>query len=364
MPTKIIFGKGRVKELNTHIDPEIKKILVVTDKNVAQKSGALDQIVARLKNKDLYVFDEVEENPSLGLVKRSAELAAENQVQLVIGVGGGSPMDAAKGCAVLAVNSGDMKDYMKGKTLERDPLPVVCIPTSSGTGSEVTPYAVFTDPDDNSKGGYGHPSIFPRFSIIDPELTFSMPESVVINTGLDALTHSIEAYLSTEAFELNDVLALHSIEVILKELRAASEKNKEAMSRMAYASMIAGIAITHAGTILLHIMAYPLTVFHQMPHGKANAVLLPAFLEFMKEKSTVKQKVARLEEIFQPVGGVKEFVNSFNISTRLTDYGIQESEFDLFAKKTIVKSDIAITPARITEADILAIYRSAYSEQG
>lgn len=268
-------------------------------------------------------------------------------------------MDAAKGCAVLAVNSGDMRDYMKGKTMENDPLPVVCIPTSSGTGSEVTPYAVFTDPADQSKGGFGHPGIFPRFSIIDPDLTFSMPESVVINTGLDALTHSIEAYLSTEAFELNDALALHSIEVILKDLPAASRKDKEAMSRMAYASMVAGIAITHAGTILLHIMAYPLTVFHNMAHGKANAVLLPAFMEFMKEKSRVKEKVSRLEEIFKQVGGIKEFVNSFNISTRLADYGIKESEFDVFVKKTIIKSDIAITPAKITEADIFSIYQSA-----
>lgn len=361
IPTKVIFGNGKIAQLKEFLGPEIKRVLIVTDRNVARKSGALDKIAAQLENEDVFFFDEVEENPPLALVEKVGKLAKEKAAQLVVGLGGGSPMDAAKGCAVLATNPGNMIDYMNGKPLTHEPLPVVCVPTSSGTGSEVTPYAVFTDPENESKGGFSHPGIFPRFSIIDPDLTYSMPEGVAIDTGLDVLTHSLEAYLSTEAYELNDVLALHSIEVVLENLKAASGKNKEAMNRMAYASMLAGIAITNAGTILLHIMAYPLTVFNGVPHGKANAVLLPAFLRFMKEKSAVKEKVARLEKMFQRVGGIKHFINGLNVSTALGDYGVDKSQLELFAQKTIVKNDIKITPAEVTERDIVDIYLSTWS---
>jgi alcohol dehydrogenase class IV len=361
IPTKIVFGTGKINELETFLTPDTERLLIVTDKNIAHKSDALNKLLFLLKNKDVSVFDEVEENPSLGLVEKGGNLAMEINAQTIIGLGGGSPMDAAKGCAVLAKNPAPMSDYMKGKSLANDPLPVICIPTSSGTGSEVTPYAVFTDPANQSKGGFSHPSIFPRTSIIDPELTYSMPESVIVNTGLDALTHSLEAYLSTDAYELNDVLALHSIETVLDNLGAAAKKNKEAMARMAYTAMLAGIAITNAGTILLHIMAYPLTVFHNIPHGKANAALLPAFLGFMKEKSTVKEKIGKLEKMFAKVGGIKEYINGFNISTSLPDYGVDKSELELFAKKTIIKSDIKITPAEITEKDIVDIYLAAWN---
>jgi len=361
VPTKIIFGNGKIAQLKEYLGPEIKRVLVVTDKNVAHASGAMDKILSQLEKEEISLFDEVKENPPLEQVKKGGELAKEKDVQLVIGLGGGSPMDAAKGCAVLATNPGNMIDYMNGKPLTHEPLPVVCIPTSSGTGSEVTPYAVFTDPENESKGGFSHPGIFPRFSIIDPDLTYSMPESVVINTGLDALTHSLEAYLSTEAYDLNDALALHSIEVVLKNLEAASKKDKEAMNRMAYASMLAGIAITNAGTILLHIMAYPLTVFHNIPHGKANAVLLPAFLMFMMFNSNVKEKVARLDRMFQGLAGLNRFLKSLNISTALSSYGVDKSQLELFAQKTIVKSDIKITPAGVTEKDIIDIYLSSWS---
>jgi alcohol dehydrogenase class IV len=363
VPTKVVFGNGRINEVNAHLPHGAGNILIVTDKNVSQKSGALDKIVSQFNREAIHVFDAVEENPSLDLIKKAARLAREKDIGIVMGLGGGSSMDAAKGCAVLAANSGEMSDYIKGKSLENNPLPVVCVPTSSGSGSEVTPYAVFTNHENRAKECLSHPGIFPRVSIVDPELTLSVPGSVAINTGLDALIHSIEAYLSTESYALNDLLALHAIETILKHLSAASQKDRDAVSHMSYAAMLAGIAITHAGTILLHIMAYPLTIFHKVPHGKANAVLLPAFLVYMKENSFIKEKVIRLESIFEPVGGVKRFVNGLGISTRLSDYGIEQSQFRGFVQMTIIKDDVAITPADVTEAGILSIYRSAWKDE-
>lgn len=139
MPTRIVFGTGKINELHEYIDDNKDRILLVTDKTVAKKSGALEKIRPQLEDRHVLLFDDVEENPSLDVLQKGNRLARDNHSNLIIGIGGGSSMDAAKGIAVLATNEGSMTDYMNGRPLERDPLPVICIPTSSGTGSEVTP---------------------------------------------------------------------------------------------------------------------------------------------------------------------------------------------------------------------------------
>jgi len=359
LPTLVCFGNGRVRDMNDRIGQDNQRIMIVTDKNLAAVSEIMNAVKKLLADREITWFDGVEENPSLATLEKGRALAREHNVQLVVGLGGGSPMDAAKGIAVLATNDGNMRDYMKGEPLGTDPLPVVCIPTTSGTGSEVTPYAVFTDPEAGVKGGYAHPSLFPRLSIVDPELTYTMPQGVIVNTGLDALTHAVEAYLSTEASPLSDIFALESIQSVLAHLPGAARKDHQAMSRMAYASMLAGVAITHGGTILLHIMGYPLTVFHGIAHGLANAILLPEFMRFMREKSTVKSKVAVIDGMFEKAGGVEAFVKGLGVSTSLSSYGIQESEIDTFVAKVIVKGDVKITPASVTEKTIADIFRAA-----
>jgi len=359
MPTKILFGRGRVQELAGQLRPAWRNILIVTDPIAGERSGALQSVLPQLAGREVGVFKAVDENPSFANIEDGRRAARSSKARLVIGIGGGSPMDAAKGMAVLAVNDGAMLDYMKGRPLDTEPLPVICIPTTSGTGSEVSPYAVFTDGENQNKGGFSHPGIFPYCSIVDPELTYSMPESLVINTGLDVLTHALESYLSMESFELNDVLALHVIETVLKNLKKAAGKDENAMDRMAYASTAAGICITHGGTILLHVMAYPLTVFHGIPHGRANALLLPRFMDFMRAKSGVKEKVGNLDRLFAPAGGVEAYVKGLGLDISLSRAGIKEENLALFAAKTIVKGDIGITPAPVTEREIIEIYRAS-----
>jgi alcohol dehydrogenase class IV len=341
------------------LPPGQKSILVVTDKTAGQASGVLDAL-SLLKGRDLRVFDDVKENPSFECLEAGKRAALEHRADLIIGAGGGSPMDAAKGIAVLATNSGDMRDYMKGRALEHDPLPIACLPTTSGTGSEVTPYAVFTDLESRNKGGFAHPKIYPQLALVDPELTYSMPERLAVNTGIDVLTHALESYLSTEATPLTDTLALHVVRTVLNRLGAAARKEKEAMDDLACASLIAGVVIARAGTILLHIAAYPLTVFHGVPHGLANALLLPAFLEFMKRRSSVQDKVAVLDAAFEEAGGLTEFMTGLGVRMGLSQYGVEESEFGLFAAKTIVKGDVRITPAPVTEEEIRAMYRASF----
>lgn len=358
MPTEVIFGCGKIKNIKKIIHANTQNILIVTDKNVFEKSGVQEILKEHLCDNNLIIFDEVEENPSFSTINKGTKIAKENKVQLIIGIGGGSPLDAAKGIAAFATNELTTEEYFNGKEISNNPLPIIAIPTTSGTGSEVTPFAIFTDVEKGRKMCLSHPKIFPTNSIIDPELTHSMPEQVIINTGVDALCHAIEAYLSLDTFDLNDQYAIHSIEIVLENLKKASKNDKDAMSNMAYASMLAGVSITHASTILLHIMAYPLTIFHGIPHGRANAILLPAFMEFLNRNSTVPKKINEIKSLFERHGGIRSFINSLDISTNLSSYGIKREEFDKFAQDTIVKDDIKITPAEVSKEDIVEIYNS------
>ena len=359
IPTRIVFGKKTIDKLNSYIPSTVSKILIVTDPTIFKKTEIIERI-NHILNFDSAIFHDIEENPSFESIILGAEYAKSIYADFIIGVGGGSSMDAAKGIAILTKNSGKLSDYINGEEIENTPLPIICIPTSSGTGSEVTQYAVFTDHQNEVKAAISHESIFPKTAIIDPELTYSMPEQVIVNTGLDALTHSIEAFLSTESFELNDIIALQSIQIIIKNLIIASKGNQLAMDNMAHASMLGGIAISHASTILPHIMGYPLTVHYKIPHGKANAIILPAFLNFLKQHSPENIKLKTLQNLFDSVGGAEKFINDLGISTRLSDYGINKNDFIEFAKKTIVKNDIKITPAKISEENIISIYEAAY----
>lgn len=360
IPTKIIFGKGKISALEKQIPEKTNKILIVTDPIIFEKTNIIQKVKSSLKNYELIIFNEINENPTINSIDNGGNVAYQNSIDLVIGVGGGSPMDAAKGIAIKATNPEGILDYISGAPLENSSLPIICIPTTSGTGSEVTPFAVFTDPDNQNKIGYANDRIFPVFSIVDPELTFSMPEHVIINTGLDSLSHAIEAYLSTESFYLIEKLALHSVDLVLDNLEKASQNDHSAMGTMAYSSTISGIAIAHASTILPHIMGYPLTIFHDVPHGRASSIMLPAFLDYMRKNSTVVEKIKILDEKFRRKGGIHKFFDGLGVSTKLVDYGVKESELKTFASKTILKSDVSITPAKITEEVINDLYKSMF----
>jgi len=359
MPVRVVFGAGRLVELRAAIPSGLQRVLVVTDPGLAKHGRALQAVGLALEGRTWEVFDEVEENPTFAAAERGALKARACGAQAVIGLGGGSPLDAAKGVALLAANEGGLAEYLGGRRHEHPPLPIVCIPTTSGTGSEVTPYAVFTDVEARAKGALSHPSLFPFLSVIDPELTYSMPEAVVVSTGLDALAHAVEAFLSTDAYPLNDRVALEAVDTVLANLSAARRKEPRAMDAMAYAAMLGGVAITHASTILPHIMGYPLTVFHRVPHGLASAVLLPEFLRYLGGHCTVPDKVAHLTRTFAPHGGLEAFLEGVGASCRLRTYGVTERDIPLFVPRAIVKGDVRITPAPVTEDVIAAIYRAA-----
>jgi len=359
LPTKIVFGTGRLAELPALLEPGWRRVFIVTDKAIAGRTDALALTLKLLEERETAVFDAVEENPGFGTVEAGSKRARDFGADLVLGLGGGSVMDAAKGVALKVRNRGPLERYLRGEPLGDDPLPVVCLPTTSGTGSEVTPYAVFTDAAGADKVGYAHPKLFPQAALVDPVLTYTMPESVVLNTGLDVLAHAAEAYLAANAFPLNDTLALHALETARSRIPGAVRKNPEDMDHMSFAAMLAGVAISNAGTILPHIAGYPLTVFHAVPHGRASAVMLAAVLPFLREHSSAPEKIAVLDRIFGGPDGLGKYLRGLGVPTRFSEYGVREEELSLYVQKTIVKGDIKITPAEVTEERLAEIYRSA-----
>jgi alcohol dehydrogenase class IV len=359
LPTRILFGRGQVGDIGSQIPPEARRVFVVTDRGVATRTPALDAVRRGLAGRDVLVFDGVEENPSLATVEAGIKEARDFGAQFVVGLGGGSPMDAAKGVALAAVHDGDIRGLLAGDKPSSPALPVIAIPTTSGTGSEVTPYAVFTDTRAGNKVGYGHPSIFPAVAIVDPELAAGMPETVALNTGLDVLAHAVEAYLSTIASPLSDTLALEAAEAVLAHLSAAIRKVPGSVDRMSYAAMLAGVAITHGSTILPHIMGYPLTMFHGVPHGRASAVLLAPVLDFIRRAGRIPDRIREIDRLFAQHGGITAFLSGLGVPTKLSDYGLREDQVLAFAHKTIVKGDVRITPAEVTVEDLAEIYRSA-----
>lgn len=359
LPTRILFGRGRIAELGAQVAPGIDRIILVTDGTIARRTPALDKVVKALPGKEIAVFDRVEENPSIATLEEAVLEAKAFGAGLVVGLGGGSPLDVAKGVGLLATNPEPLRAYLEGTPPAHPPLPVFAIPTTAGTGSEMTPFAVFTDRDIRQKVCLSHRGIFPVLALVDPELTYTMPASVAIDTGLDVLAHAVEAFLSTASFPLNDALARQAMDAVLAELAGAVRKKPEAMDRMAAASAAAGAAIAQASTILPHVMGYPLTVHRGVPHGRASAIMLVHVMAALRARSTCPEKVEAVDKVFAVRGGLGPFLREIGVSTRLSDYGVREDDIPLFARQTIAKGDIKITPAAVTVEYLERIYREA-----
>jgi alcohol dehydrogenase class IV len=348
-----------VGELGAELPTGEIRLIVVTDP-VLGAGKQTTAVTEALKDREVIVFAEVEPNPCFETVDRGAELAREFGANLIVGLGGGSPMDAAKGVAALSTNPDlSTAELVCAEALDNPPLPVVCIPTTSGTGSEVTPFAVFSDHKNKAKVGCSFHEFFPELAIVDPQMTYSMPERVVIDTGLDVLTHALEAFLSTVASPMSDVFALEAIRYALEFLPAAKAKDHEAMDAMAFASTLAGAAITHGGTILPHVMGYPLTVFHDIPHGRASMLVGLPFLEWLKHSSPENPKVQMLEHLLGGFSALRSLLESLDVETDLAHYGVSTAEIDQFVPRVMVKSDLQITPAEIRDDDVRSIYQMA-----
>ncbi len=368
MPAKVVYKSGAIKELGSLLkDAGIHKVLIVTDPGIA-KAGFLDLVSPVLidGNVEFKIFQDVEPNPSVATVNKGAAIFDEFKFQEVIALGGGSPMDTAKAIAIKVTNRGDIPDYEGLDVFEKDPLPVWAIPTTAGTGSEVTPFAVITDRVKKYKLSIISTRIIPKVALLDPGLISGLPASIAASTGLDALTHAIEAYVSLLSSPYSDSFAEKAIKMIGHNLRlfVANRANEEAAGNMLVASLFAGLAFTHARLGNVHAMAHPLGGYFNVPHGVANAILLPYIMDYNRMANPEKfSRIAKLmgeEPTAQgAVEAVRKLNRDLNIPEKLSHFGVKEEVIPAMTEDAMKSGNILTNPRQTGSSEIKALYQLA-----
>lgn len=373
LPTEILFAEGAFGRLPHAAHRLGSRPLLVTGKHFARQSGLIDRALSLCPNAE--VFDGVEENPAAATCEAGASRCTEARCDVIIGLGGGSAIDAAKAIAVLATNPGRCLDYTGREKFSAPPLPILAIPTTAGTGSEVTPYAVISDSENRRKRTIAGAALFPRIALLDPQLTWSLPQSVTLASGLDALSQAIEGYYSVQATPITDTLALEACRLIRHWLpyAVAARDFTEARAAMLHASLLAGIVIAHTGTTLVHGMGYYYTMEHGIPHGIANALLLAPVLRHTARHAP--QRIANLAAALgQPCGftppeipcnaitrAIHGLLKTLGVSSAAKDHGLPPDNFARWADE-IANDDYRWKnqPGRLDARGIEALYRESW----
>ena len=377
VPAKIISGENVIRDLGQHIKGKGTKALLVTDAfmvkfgNAAKVQDALDAAGVA------YVtYDGANSEPTDKIVEAGLEVYKKEHCDFLVALGGGSPMDTAKAIAFMSVCTGKIRDYMHTVIDMKVPY-LVAIPTTAGTGSEATKNTIIADTENNVKMLLGGPSIIPALAVVDPTFTMTAPPKVTSATGIDALTHAIEAYTSRKAQPLSDTFALSAIRKIHKNLPVCytDGKNVKARLAMSVAALEAGIAFNNASVTIVHGMSRPIGALFHIAHGVSNAVLLPACMEFAIEENTARfAEIGRIMEVADDsmsdhaaaaamVKEVARFCKEVGIPT-LAELGVKKEEF--FAQLSKMADDALESGSpqntmRIPSKDeIIAIYKKLF----
>lgn len=340
VPQNIITGENAIQMSMDYLDAYGKKALIVTDEamikfgNVKKLTDELDKI-----GKAYVVYPGINTEPTHSMIDEGVKIYKDEGCDFLIGIGGGSPLDAMKAIGAVATNGGSITEYM-GKVIEKDIPPTVAIPTTAGTGSEATKVSIITDTDRDIKMLLSDNRLMATLAVVDPVFTMTVPPGVTVATGVDALTHAIEAYTSVRAFPMTDLFAKSAVEKIFKNIYEAytNGSNVDARREMATAALEAGIAFSNASVTVVHGMSRPIGALFGVPHGQSNAMLLSVCLKFLKPGA-----VDRLADLAKVVGVYKDgmsedeaadafvkatldLLETLNIST-IQDSGATEEEF-------------------------------------
>ncbi len=370
LPTKIEYGIGVVERLAEIIKAlNAESLLVVTDKGI-RNSGLLERISNLLDANKLAhnIFDNVEPNPKDYNVQEGAEMAKRLNPDCLVTVGGGSPIDCAKAIAVVARQGGAARDYVGPDKIGGDVLPLIAIPTTAGTGSEVTFSSVITDSKEKYKFSIKDSKIAPKVALVDPEMTLTMPPGLTAATGMDALTHAIEGFTANAAEPIADSAALYAIELITAYLRAAVSdgSNLEARAGMLLGSVLAGIAFSHSDVAAVHCVAEALGGKYDAAHGVCNAVVLPAVMEYNLDYC--KDRYARIaaamglsyenveEGARQAVKAVQKLASDVYLP-EFGSLGVQEKDFEELALNSFKNGSNIDNPRPMTKDDYMNLFR-------
>ncbi len=372
------FGAGSRKVIAEEVAKRgYKKALIVTDKDLI-KFGVADQVIAVLKDANIpyEIFDEVKPNPTVKNVKAGIAAFQAAGADFMIAIGGGSSMDTSKAIGII-INNPEFSDVVSLEGVantKKKSVPVIALPTTAGTAAEVTINYVITDEENVKKMVCVDPNDIPTLAIIDPELMLSMPRGLTASTGMDALTHAIEGLITLGAWEMSDMFETKAIEMIAKWLPKAVENPSdiEARDGMATAQYIAGMAFSNVGLGLVHGMAHPLGAFYDIPHGVANALLLPFVMEYNKEAAKAKYRtiaeamgvdtssMSDDEAADAAVKAVKDLAIRVRIPQHLSEIGVPESGLPTLAQAAFNDVCTPGNPRQTNVEEILAIYKKAF----
>lgn len=376
LPTRIEYGVGVASKLGEEVRLlKAQKVSLITDPGII-KAGLLDKITSILKEEKLLynVFDGVDPNPKDRNVERGAQVVRSFEADAMVAVGGGSVIDCAKAIGVLVSHDGKRIKDFEGKTAVKKPiLPFIAVPTTAGTGSEVTFSAVITDTENNYKMTVRSPFMAAKVALLDPKLTVTVPPHITASTGMDALTHAIEAYTVKVSEPISDALALYAIELITNNLVNAVKngENINARACMLVGSLLAGMAFSHSDVGSVHCMAEALGGVYDAPHGVCNAVLLPYVMEYNAEFCL--ERYARIAqamgEIFDTMeeGAMKavERVKKLSVDVGLPSFkslGVKEEDLEKLADMAAKNISTKSNPREMTKDDYLTLFKRALAD--
>jgi len=372
LPTKIIFGSGEVKKLKEVLkEKNPKKVMIVTDPNL-RNIEVFKKLEKQLKDYKYVVFDEVEPNPKDYNVEKGAEFAVKEKVDLIIAFGGGSPIDAAKVISLIAAQGGDVKSYMDKKIEIEKALTFIAIPTTAGTGSEVTFSSVITDTEEKFKYTIKSPLIAADVAIIDPELTLTLPKSITATTGMDALTHAIEGYTALCTEPIAESVGLSAVSYITEYLEEAVKNgdNIKARENVMMGSLLAGLSFSHSDVAAVHCMAEALGSIYDSPHGTCNSVLLPYVMEYNLPETTDKYaSIARemgiegkdnLEVAKKGIEKIKKLSKSIGLPD-FKSLNVSPDDFEKLSEMSEKNGSTPSNPRTIKKEQYLEVFKKAYT---
>ncbi len=365
MPVAVKCGVGSAKEITPMIKGE--NVLIISDPFLYQ-NGVAKEIGESLKGKAVSYYHDIQPNPTTFSVDECAVVARDNKVTTIIGIGGGSAMDVSKVVSCLTTNEGSIYDYYAGgtKSLATRQTKLILIPTTAGTGSEVTNVGVYTDPKSSRKVPFVNDEFWADIALIDPELTYTVPKKVTAATGLDAFTHAIEAYWNKNSQPICDYIALGAMDKVLKNIETAYNQpdNTKARGEMIIASLMAGIAFSQTRTTGIHALSFPFTTDYHLSHGEACAITLPAFIRVSKEQA--EAKMTQLAE-FLGFRSIAEFADSIealmermSAPTRLSAIGVEKNDIETIAEIGLSAGIIQLTPATMNKETVVKLLNSIY----
>lgn len=374
VPQEIIVGKGSLARL-----PEVAEKLggkhgfIISGPHL-NKMGIVASCSESLENAGIKVdaYTETEGNPSVETVEKAAAAFCKSGANFIIALGGGSPMDVAKAVGVVARYGGSITEYEGGGRVPGDIIPLIAIPTTAGTGSEVTAFSVITDHSRNYKLTVFSYKLIPAYAILDPELLTTAPVSVAAACGIDAMVHALEAYISKDASPFSDAMAEKALELIGKNIRryVADRTDIEAAEAMITGSLFAGIAFSWARLGDVHAMSHPVSAYFDVPHGVANAILLPTIVEYnaladrgkylklFNYISLTPASEAEFESVML-VDLLTELNEQLGIPGSLGEVGVTADKFDAMADDAMKSGNIAVNPRSTTKKDVLSLYEKA-----